>query len=320
MAHEKSITLKQLRALSAIIRAGNLTAAAELLHVTPPAISTQLKQLEGNFGIRMLDRGPDGAVALTPPGEEVLAAIEEIDNRLNLCFERVGSMREGRSGRVAVGVVSTGKYFAPTLVVKAQRRLAGIDISLMIGNRGEIINALRMREIDVAVMGRPPRDPRVEATPLGDHPHVLIVSPDHWLCTAGEVNLDRLFAETFLCREPGSGTRIIMTRYLDTLGDGRTYRTHELASNETIKQAAMAGLGIGIISAHTVLEELHAGRLVEIVLDGLPLHRHWFLVHLERIKPGATVSAVIDFISEHKDELIPVYHPEEPRRHPRITG
>lgn len=288
MIHEKSITLKQLRALAAIVRGGNLSAAAGLLNVTGPAVSTQLKLLEANFAAELMRRGPDGRIAVSAEGEAVLAAADQIEAALELCFRRVKALKAGKAGHVSLGVVSTGKYFAPGLVALARKALPEIEIGLTIGNRGEIIEALRSRRIDLAVMGRPPREPAVEADVLGDHPHILIAPPGHPLAAGGGVAPDAVLAETFLSREPGSGTRILMERYLDRIGGGRPYQMIELGSNETIKQAVIAGLGIALISAHTVVAELETGRLAAIPLDGLPIMRQWFLVR----RSGESLSPV----------------------------
>ena len=279
MIHEKAITLKQLRALAAIVRGGNLSAAADLLNVTGPAVSTQLKLLEANFDASLLRRGPDGRVRLNAEGETVLATIDQIENTLELCFKRVNALRSGKMGHVALGVVSTGKYIAPGLVAQMRKAWPEIEIALEIGNREEIIDALRSCRIDLAVMGRPPREPVVEAEILGPHPHILIAPPDHPLVTACDITPDALLGETFLCREPGSGTRILTERYLDRIGEGLTWDRIDLASNETIKQAVIAGLGIALISAHTVIAELETGRLATIPMEGLPIIRQWFLVH-----------------------------------------
>lgn len=278
MQNPDAITLKQLRTLAMIVEAGSLSRAAERLHITPPAVTVQLKALEEHVGARLLDRGPDGRVSPTPAGQEMLRLAARIDNILSLAIKGVTQIIEGKSGLVPLGVVSTAKYFAPYLVAAAQKAFPDIEVDLFVGNRAEIIGALADRRVDLAVMGRPPRVPPVEADILGDHPHVLICPPDHPLAGACDVSPDRLMAETFLVRERGSGTRILMDRYLETIGGGRVFLRKEVGSNETIKRAVMAGLGLALISASAVGPELAHGELATINPPEMPIVRQWFLV------------------------------------------
>lgn len=273
-----AVTLKQLRALAAIHVHGSVTAAAAALNVTPPAVSSQLRALEANMEAELVRRGPDAPAALTPAGLEVLAAVEHVEATLANCARRVEAAAAGRTGTVVFGVVSTGKYFAPGLIRRLRDAHPELHVSLRIGNRGAIVSALERREIDLALMGRSPASPKVEGDALGPHPHVIVAPPDHPLANRAQVGADELFAETFLVREPGSGTRILMTRYLDRLGGGRPWRADEMGTNETIKQAVMAGLGVAFISAHTVTAELETGRLVALRAPGLPVMREWRLI------------------------------------------
>lgn len=304
MDHVDAITLKQLRALAAIVRSGSLTAAADALHVTPPAVSTQLRTLEANVGAPVLVRGPDGKVALTPAGEELLAAAHAIEIRLGLSRARLKALAEGRSGHVALGVVSTAKYFVPGLVALARDEMPDVSIALRVGNREETIAALISGETDLAVMGRPPVAPDVVSEPIGPNPHVLVVPPGHRLLS-GEVTPARLGAETFLLREQGSGTRILTERFLDESLGGRPYDSVELGTNETIKQGVMAGLGVAILSGNTVLGEVATGRLAVARARGLPIVRQWFVVHLDGRPVAPAAAALARFIVENRARVLP---------------
>lgn len=272
------ITLKQLRALAAIEKAGSLTGASALLNVTTPAVSAQLRLLEENLGGPLVVREAGGETKLTDEGKYALETTRVIEHSLVRCGEKIAALREGKAGQVAIGVVSTGKYFAPGLLKQAQMIMPGIEFSLHIGNRDQIRQALQDETIDLAIMGRPPRAPPVEATALGDHPYVLIASPQHPLASKQALKPDDLLDQTFLCREPGSGTRILTERFIDQIGEGHPIRTMELGSNETIKQGVMADLGIAIISGHTISHELQTGRIVLLQMPGLPIHRQWYLI------------------------------------------
>ncbi len=275
-----AISLKQLRAFREIVDRGSLTAAADALGLSVPAVHAQLRSLRTFSGSELLVRTAEGAWAPTPEGAVMLVTARAVQTAIDLATERIASLRSGLEGQVVLGVVSTGKYYAPYLVADLNRAFPAIDIELKVGNRGEIIAMLAEGRLDLAIMGRPPREPLVEATTLGPHPHVIIAAPDNPLAAVTRVEPAALWGETFLAREEGSGTRILMTRFLDRIAEGRLLRTKEMGTNETIKQAVMAGLGIALISEHTVVEELRQRRLVALPIEGMPIVRQWFLVHV----------------------------------------
>lgn len=305
MPKRESITFKQLRALKAVSDCGTMTAAAEMLGLTPPAVHTQVRGLEAALGCRILESSGSAGAVLTAEGQAVLDAEVQIDHILSSCLERVRALQAGQTGVVVLGVVSTGKYFAPGLVALLQDAFPKIDVMLKVGNRDKIILDLQSRSVELAIMGRPPRAPAVTAYEIGPHPHVLVAAPEHPLAKSGEITPDALLSQTFISREDGSGTRILMSRYLDRLGDGATYRQIEMGSNETIKQAVMAGLGIAMISQHTVTQELRDGRLVALQAAGLPIERQWFLLHRADLPLNASLRTVLDFILSQEGRYLP---------------
>lgn len=305
MINEAAISLKQLRALVAISENGSLTAAAEVLRLTPPAVSTQLRLLEENLGTRLVMRGNDGKTNLTSAGQEVLRTTRQIEASLTNCYDKVKSIRQGKFGYISIGVVSTGKYFAPQLVSDFQKENPDIQVGLRIGNRETIISLVMEGAVDVAIMGRPPRAPVATAEILGPHPHIFIAPNGHRLATGCDVSSDDLLEETFLVREQGSGTRILMERLLDRIGEGRPYQTVNMGTNETIKQAVMAGLGIALISGHTVANELKEGRLVQIKAQGVPIVRQWFLMHRRDMPLTAVTEKFRRFIVDCKGSYLP---------------
>ncbi|KEO51795.1 LysR family regulator CbbR [Thioclava pacifica] len=300
-----ALTLKQLRALDAVARGGSLTAAGEALGLTTPAIHTQIKGLEEALGMKLIQRAADGSGSeLTEAGMALRETARRIEDNLSQAAANLLAIQRGQSGRVTLGVVSTGKYFAPRLVKMLQDAHPEIEVALRVGNRSSIIEGVERGTFDLAIMGRPPRHPPVIAEPIGEHPHGLIVPPGHPLIGQG-MQLDLLFDQTFLAREQGSGTRIVMSRWLDRIGDGRIYDTLEMDSNETIKQAVMAGLGIAFLSLHTVMDELATGRLVQIEAPGLPLMRHWFLVRREEERTRELALRVWEEIVEMNGSFLP---------------
>jgi DNA-binding transcriptional LysR family regulator len=300
----RNVTLKQLRALAGVARTGSVTGAARALHVTPPAITMQIQALEGLLGVALLDRLGDRFV-LTDIGREVIEAVEHIETALDSCAASIAMAKGLESGQVSVGIVSTAKYFAPHALAAFARKHPGIDLRLVVGNREEIIQHLKANIIDMAVMGRPPVELAVDQYVMGDHPHVMIAPIDHPF--AGRRNLapTDFAGEVFLVRERGSGTRALMERFFARANVDPTIRM-EIGSNETVKQAVMAGLGLSFISAHTVAAEIEDRRLVLLDVEGLPVVRQWYVVKLsdKRLSPAA--AAITKFLSENGAEFLPV--------------
>jgi DNA-binding transcriptional LysR family regulator len=296
MKRLNALSLRQLRALQAVASTGSISRAAEELSLTPPAVHSQLRLLEENFRCALLDRSAAGGFVPTPEGQVLLEAYDRAWAGLTLAIHRIDALQRGQTGTVVLGVVSTAKYFAPGLVARIKAAHPGIDIVLQVGNRDLIMARLSDGALDLAIMGRPPRDPPVTAALLGDHPHVIIAPRDHPLAQRGILTADEILSNTFLMREPGSGTRILAMRYLDQLGEGRPFVAVEMDSNETIKQAVMAGLGTAILSFHTVHDELAHGRLTQLAAPGMPLTRKWFVIHRADQPPRGAVATVLDFV------------------------
>ncbi len=304
MSNLRGLTLKQLRALASTVRLGTVTGAANELHVTPPAITTQLKILEKNVGAPLFDRSLDGFVP-TEVGRELVDTALYIEKLIAHSSDRIAALRSGAAGSIVFAVVSTGKYVAPSIVAGFQQLYPDIRVKLVIGNRSEIVRGLEHNEFDLAVMGRPPSNVQVESAVLGDHPHVLIAAPNHILAGDRDILVEDLLRERFLAREQGSGTRLLMDRFLERIANGRAFDVVEMGTNETIKQAVMAGLGIAIISAHTCFNELREGRLTPLPVFGLPLVRQWFLIHRTDRRLTAAATVLKTFIVERGRDLFP---------------
>jgi DNA-binding transcriptional LysR family regulator len=281
-------TLKQLRSLAAVIRTGTVTAASSEMNVTPPAITAQVKALEDLVGLALIERVGDRFMP-TAAGEEIATTLARIEALLSECGDALAELKDAGSGKVSIGVVSTAKYFAPRAIAAFRKERPRVDIRLLVGNREETVAALKNYEIDLAIMGRPPREFEVESQVIGEHPQVIIAPPDHPLAGRKAIPPSEIGGDTFLVREDGSGTRTSFEAFMGDTFEARPVREIEMASNETIKQAVMAGLGIAFISAHTVANEVEFGRLVILDVVGLPIKRHWFMVRRtdKRLLPAA---------------------------------
>ncbi|WP_038034021.1 LysR family transcriptional regulator [Thermopetrobacter sp. TC1] len=299
----RNVTLKQLRALQAVAESGSVTAAAQRLHVTPPAVSLQLKLLEEHAGIALLERAPEG-LRLTSAGQVVLDAIHQIEGVLKACALSLEEMKGVSGGSVRVGVVSTAKYFAPRALAAFMKEHPEIDIRLQVGNRNDTVEALANYDLDFAIMGRPPDTFEVSRSIIGPHPHVLVCPPDHPLAGRNDLRPADLAHETFLMREKGSGTRTLTEKLIARL-DIEPKIGMEIGSNETIKQAVMAGLGIALISAHTVATELRDGRLGLLRLPGLPLMRQWYVVRRKEKRLMPAAAALWEFMAAQGAAFLP---------------
>lgn len=300
----RAITLRQLRALRAVVEARTIAGAAQTLHLTAPAVGLQLRQLEALCGLPLTERRATG-LAATPAGQELLRAQARIDQTLGDCSAALAALGSVEEGRVAVGVVSTAKYFAPFALAAFHKERPRIDLRLAVGNRALTIEALCNFDLDLAVMGRPPDDIAVEAATIGDHPHVIIAPPDHPLA-GRRLALTALADQTFLMREAGSGTRALAEKLFVAAGLEPRIGM-EIHSNETIKQAVMAGLGIAFISAHTTAAELADRRVVSLDIEGLPAMREWFVVkHSDkRLLPAA--QALWHFLADQGAAYLPIH-------------
>ncbi len=300
-----AVTLRQLRAVSAVAETGSIAAAAERLGLTPPAVHAQIKNLEAALKVTLLQRNQTTSGSQpTWQAKPVLEAARRVEIALQLCVSQIASLNSGQSGRVALGVVSTAKYFAPRLISLLKRVAPSLDVVLYEANREGIITGLERLGLDLAIMGRPPRQPEVAATLIGPHPHGLIAPPDHPL-VGQRVRVEDLISEPMISREEGSGTRILMTRYFDTHAEGMSVNLTVMGSNETIKQAVMAGLGLAFLSLHTVTEELRHGRLVTLDAPGLPLVRQWFLVYPQGVPLSPAAAAIHDRIIAMAGSFLP---------------
>jgi DNA-binding transcriptional LysR family regulator len=303
----KDVTLRQLRFLTEVVRTGSLSAAAARLHLTGPAIAQQLRVLERSVGLSLLERGPGGQRP-TEAGRLLVDASNRIEAELAVCEETLRFLRDATTGQVTLGAVSTAKYFAPQVLASFRRSHPQVTIALQIGNRDEIVAQLEDFGIDLAVMGRPPQGLDVDQKVFGDHLYVVIAWPGHRLAEHRDISMAEVAVETFLIRERGSGTRVHLDGLFTAAGLDPAPGM-ELASNETIKQAVMAGLGIALISAHTVAAEIHDGRLIVLDVRGLPIRRHWLLVRMRRKAVSPMTRALWDFFLAEAAAQLPELPP-----------
>ncbi|HUI99183.1 MAG TPA: LysR family transcriptional regulator [Usitatibacter sp.] len=280
-------TLRQIEIYAAVARTRSLTRAASEVHLTQPAVSMQLKRLEETVGVALTEPAGRG-IQLTDAGREFAEHVEELLERIEHLDELAARWRGVRSGRIRLGVVSTAKYFIPKLLARFLKDHPGVDFRMTIHNREQILDELRANTVDFVIMGRPPDGIDCVATAFAPNPLGVVASPEHPLARRRRIAAAELAGAQFIVREPGSGTRAAMERYFAS--QRLKWRTAmEMASNESIKQAVIAGLGLGFLSLQTVRSELAAGRIVTLDVLGLPVERHWYAVRRasRRLVPAA---------------------------------
>ncbi|MCR6628672.1 MAG: LysR family transcriptional regulator [Magnetospirillum sp.] len=288
-------TIRQMQVFEAVARHMSFSRAAEELHLSQPAVSLQIKQLEGLAGLPLFEQ-LKRRLYLTAAGETLLGHFRAVLAAVADAEAAMAAMRGRRAGGLRLAVVSTAKYFAPPLLSAFLAGYPGVDLSLAIANREQVLAQLAANEVDLAIMGRPPTDFPVQSVPFAKHPMVMIAPPDHPLARR-KARMADLGGETFLVREQGSGTRILMEGLLasHSVVPGHTI---EMASNESIKQAVMAGMGVSLLSRHTIGLELSVGRLAVLDLQGLPIQRDWYVVTREGKQLLPVAAAFVRFLQE----------------------
>jgi LysR family transcriptional regulator, low CO2-responsive transcriptional regulator len=300
----RNLSLRHIETLQAIAEAGSLVQAAAALNMTPAALTARVKGLEEAVELKLFDRTATG-MRLTKAGEAALEAARGVERAVRDFADAMAAISTGEAGRLSVGAVSTAKYFAPRLIAAFVRARPKVELRFLIGNRDATVESLRSGEVEIALSGRPPRDMAVETFPLGPHPYVLVAPPDHRL--AGKQGLSRsdLAGEAFLFREVGSGSRSLFDAFIGETTIKRVQLGMELGSNETIKQAVMAGLGIALLSAHTIAAEVQTRRLVCLDVEGLPIMRQWYVINRTDRALSPAARAFRDFAVECGAEFLP---------------
>jgi LysR family transcriptional regulator, low CO2-responsive transcriptional regulator len=300
----RRLTLKQLQTVRAVAQSGTIATAADELRVTPAALTARIKLLESDVGLAFFDRA-GGRLRLTDAGQEVVNTTVRMEMLLVELGNTLSALKGKHAGRISLGIISTAKYFAVELVAAFSRVNPRIELSLSVGNRQETITQLRDYNVDIALMGQPPADFPVVSQPIGEHPQVVVAPLDHPLVGKRNITRSELASESFIVREPGSGTRNVFDFFF---GDGAARQPHikfEIGSNETIKQAVIAGLGLSLISAHTIEKEIAGNRLAVLDVEGLPIVRQWFLVRRANWTPTPVGEAIWDFAVAHAAEHMP---------------
>ncbi len=296
------LTLKQLRIFEAVAEHRNYTQAAKSLFLTQPAVSMQIRQLEEEAGMALFERSGK-EMRLTEAGRELLHHARLVRQQLDEARQAMEELRGLKRGRLRLTMASTANYFAPRLLAGFCRAFPGVRISLDVANRDGLIQALENNTADIVIMGKPPAHLPVEAEIFLDNPLVVIAPPDHPLAGRKRIPLSELARHTFIVRERGSGTRAAVERFL-ARHDVERPTGMEMNSSEAIKQAVQAGLGLGVVSLHTLEMELAMGRLTVLNVEDFPIMRHWRMVYRRDKRFSAVAQAFHDFVRDEAGRIL----------------
>ena len=297
------ITLRQLKVFESVARNLSFSRAAEELYLTQPAVSMQIKQLEDSVGLPLFEQ-LGKKVYLTDAGRELYHYSRTISQQLadmELALEELKGLDRGK---LNISVVSTANYFAPHLLAKFCQRYSGVTVSLNVSNRETVLRHLADNVTDLAIMGQPPDGLDIATESFMENPLVVIAPPTHPLCALQRIPVKRLEQETFLVREAGSGTRSAMERFFSE-HDISINKGMETDTNEAIKQAVQAGMGLGIMSLHTAELELETERLKILDVEGFPIMRHWHVVHRKHKRLSSAARAFREFLLKEAPGLMP---------------
>lgn len=286
-------SLRQLHIFEAVARHLSYTRSAEELHLTQPAVFAQVKQLEESVGVPLLER-IGKQLHLTAAGHEVLVTSRETLKAIEHLEMRLADMQGLKKGKLHIAIVTTAEYLIPRLLGEFCTRYPGIEAALTVTNREMLLARLTENADDLVILGAPPEHIDVDATPIADNPLVVVARQDHPLAGKKRISLKQVAAEPFILREPGSGTRLAVERHFADHGLKLHVRM-ELGSNEAIKQAIAGGLGISVLSRHTLALEGEQGPLHTLDVAGFPLLRHWYVAY----QAGKHLSAAAEAFLDH---------------------
>lgn len=298
-----NITLRQLQVFDAVAEKLSYTAAAKALFLTQPAVSMQIKQLEDGLGLALFEK-LGKKIYLTEAGREFYNYARAISRELAEAEEVLEQLKGLGRGRLAISVASTANSFATRLLAAFAKEHKGVTISLDVTNRRVLLDQLEFNKTDLVIMGRPPEELNLATEAFMENPLVVIAPPDHTLAGEKQIPIEWLQQETFVVRESGSGTRIAMERFFADHGVILTTGM-EMTSNEAIKQSVEAGLGLGIVSIHTLELELETKRLVILDAQPFPILRHWYIVHRKGKRLSPVARAFMDYVLNKNKSLLP---------------
>ena len=296
----RNATLRQLKVFETAARHLSFSRAAEELHLSQPAVSAQVRELEGHAGLPLFEQ-LGRRLHLTAAGREMVEQSRLILDQFRHAEEAMAQLKGIAGGTLSVAVISAGDYFFPRLLATFASRHPGVKLGLAVHNREGLLHDLRENLCDLAVMVRPPGGDDVVAVPFARHEYVIVAPPTHPLAGHSRIPLARVIEEPFVLRETGSDTANAMQ---EALGGRLPRIAMQIASNETIKQAVIAGFGLSFLSAHAIALERQLGRLAMLDVEGFPARGHWYVVHRRTKRLPPVAAAFRAFLLDEGEHLV----------------
>lgn len=296
----RHLSFRLLQVYVEVFRLGNVSAAARAMHLTQPTVSLQLKRLVEAVGAPLFEPGGSG-LRPTEAGRELYAAACDVLGRFDDFGDWLARAQRGELGRLRIGVVTTAKYVMPRILGPFYRRYPQVDVTLSVGNRAQVLARFEQQQDDLYLFSHPPSGGHVQAMRILRNPLCLIAPPGHWAAGQAQVAMKSLLGERFLIREPGSATRLMFEAWLSSQGL-QLGPVMQIESNEAIRLGVAAGLGLSVISAHTLQEGREV--LSTLAVDGFPLDSHWYLVTRKDRRLSAAARQFIGFMASQLQHCV----------------
>lgn len=296
-------TFRQFQVFEVIYRLGSFTRAAEELFLTQPTVSMQIKKLSDAIGLPLFEHVGRN-VEPTEAGKELYVACRSMFETLSNLEMNISDMKGLKRGRLRMGVITTAKYLAPEMLGEFSHVYPGIDLSLKVTNRENIIRRIRANEDDLYIMGQAPEgDFDVESFSFAPNPLVVMAPRNHPLMGKKNISLEEIAKEPFIIREPGSGTRDVMYKAFDAAGGIRPTVRMELSNSEAIKHAVAGGLGLSVLSLHTLSLEGINGAVGILDVKGFPILRDWYIVYPKGKELSLVAQTFLDFVIASEEKI-----------------
>lgn len=294
-------TLHQLAVFEATARLGSFTRAAEELFITQPTVSSQIKHLTSVVGLPLFEQ-IGKRLYLTEAGKELMTTCQEIFHRLDNFEMKIADLKGTKQGKLRLGVITTAKYFIPRILGSFCEEYPGIDVSLNVTNHQQMERRMLENQDDLYILSKPPEDLDLSSQPFLENPLVVIARIDHPLAQEQNIPIKKLTGEPFIMREEGSGTRSAVEE-LFALNMVNVAVRLELGSNEAIKQAIAGGLGISVLSQHTLISQNHSPELTILDVQHFPIRRRWYVAHLSGKRLSVIAQAFLEYLIEKSKKI-----------------
>ncbi len=296
------MTLRQLTLFQAVAQHLSFTRAAIELSLTQPAVSIQIKQLEGHIGMPLFEQ-IGKRIFLTDAGHQLYKACEDIFERLGSLETSLNELQGSIKGQLKISIVTTATYFIPKIFQAFARAYPEVSLRLNVYNRIKVLERLTNNKDDLVIMGQAPEHLNVTAHSFLNNPLVVIASSQHQLANKSNIPLPRLLQENILMREVGSGTRLAIENNF-VKNNIETQTTIELGSTEAIKQGVLTNMGISILSKHAIYFELAAKKINILDVNTFPLKRDWYVTHLTEKKLSLVAKTFLEFLLTNSQKIV----------------